>query len=726
MNKKLDQDIQKLKDKQEQLQQQVAVIEKQKPKQKILLAIAKQKYFYLKEYPHIIFDRDTSYLWPEKELDISSIETELTGENLGDSDEVKSLLSELKQINYLKTQGWEIPAPFDFQSIIDNKTETNPNNLPSLVYQNNDMHFVFRVGDYNQKTILNKANRLLIMGCPDFGFSNYNGSENDNAYLIATKSDYAPHKIIYQDKFKPSWAIESKTSGKIYSSQFFLVNKSFAINEYLLDPSFSKLSEKEQEITLNKRSKKVQEDFMQVLIQNKFVPIFDNHKVSPLYELLLNDLPKLEEQLKEVIAELKKLNEIKNQQRELLSSKFNYQELLKFNQFDCQEIDKSPIRFAHETIRWCGLLQRKASEYQIRQHKLISDGNSITSDLSRKRKVDTNLSKTESQLLEKRQVFMFERLNMDMNIPIANLASMKLQSLDLKKRLFNLNSDDNGLVKLGQFGAEPRASFDLVAENSATMLTDALLRIEFYQENSALVNALIHSEREWTKDFKAIKSVSKEKLKLECEEDDIDESLWQAWFIEWADKRWLIEQCLQPLIEKGIEGSFVEHNVETQTPLVIKLVELLTTYRNKVDDFYLSDRKSIHQKFAFQDGGELQEKFEAESELYKHTIEFQTKLHDIVFGLEKVEERLWLFSWGDALVDMAIDTVLDFIRDKELDSISQAVIGAFTQLRLQNYSTFINDAKAHAEMSAKWDKEYNSLMFKMRKELSQKPTEKEG
>lgn len=106
-------------------------------------------------------------------------------------------------------------------------------------------------------------------------------------------------------------------------------------------------------------------------------------------------MPKLEGQLKEVNAELDKLKAIKNQQRELLSSKFNYQELLKFNQFNCQKIDKSPIRFAHETIRWCGLLQEKVAEYQIRQHKLISEGNAITSDLSRKCKVDTNLSETE-------------------------------------------------------------------------------------------------------------------------------------------------------------------------------------------------------------------------------------------------------------------------------------------------------------------------------------------
>lgn len=721
MQKQLEENIQQLNDKKKILQGKITAIEVAKPKEKILEAISKQKYFYLKEYPHLIFDRDTSYLWADKEFDITRIKNvELTGENLADEEEVIALLSELKKNNYLKLIGWEIPAPFDFQSIVDIKTSDSINTLPNFTYKDSDTHYVMGYNYNEQKTIINKNNKLFVF----HGWGRNTTNERQNVYRNFM-SGVPPKTFIFDNKELDDYSIEKMRSGSLSKGQFFLVNKSLSINEHLLDPNFDKLSEKEQEATLKDKNNKCYEDFLKVIVQNKFVPIFDNHKIYPLYELLLNDLPKLEEQLKEVNTELDKLNEIKNQQRELLSSKFNYQELLRFNQFDCKEIDKSPIRFAHETTRWCGLLQEKVSEYQIRQHKLINEVNGITCDLSRKYKADKNLSSIENQLLENRQLFMFERLNMNMNIPIANLASMKLQCLSLKKRLFNLNSDHNGLVKLGQLSSESRASFDLVAENSATMLTDALLRIEFYEDNSALVNALIHAEKEWTKDFKAVKSVSKEKLKLECEEDDIDETLWQTWFTEWADKRWLIEQCLQPLIEKGIEGAFVKHKLETQTPLVIKLVELLTTYRNKIDDFYLSDRKSVHQKFAFQDGGELQEKFEAESQLYKHTIEFQTKLHDIVFGLEKVEERLWLFSWGDALVDMAIDTVLDFIRDKELDSISQAVIGSFTQLRLQNYTTFINDAKAHAEMSAKWDKEYNSLMFKMRKELSQ-ITVKEG
>jgi hypothetical protein len=719
MNNQLEQNIKQLTEKKEALEQQVSEVEEQTPKRKVLAAMAKQKYFYLKEYPNVIFDRDTSYLWHDKELDItSSTEIELTGKNLADQDEVISLTNAIKNNKYLKLKGWEIPDGYDFRSIIDVSTTESKDTLPFLLYKNDATHYAMGRSDSYLTAIVHKNNNLYALS----GWSGYDYGRKALVENVNGSQSTFLYEIIFGSKIDQNhnrYSIAERHPHTLCNMQFFLVNKSFALNEYRLDPSFDKLSEEEQATTLSRRSEQAQDDFLQILIQNKFIPIFENHKISPLYELLLNDLPKLHAELKDVADELSNLVKIKDQQRELLSSKFNYQELLAFNNFSCQDIDKSPIRFIHETMRWSDLLQEKVMEYQIRQHKVISEGNANTFALSRKYKDDKKLSGAENQLIASRQKFMFERLNLDMNIPMANLASMKLQCLDEKKKLFALNADSNGLVKLGLFGSEPRACFDLVAENSATMLTDVLLRIEFYEENEPLIKALLHAESEWAKDFKASKSVSKEKLKLECEEDEIDEQLWQSWFSEWCDKRWAIEKCLQPLIEKGLEGAFVKHNLDIQEPLVIKLVELLTTYRNKVDQFYLSDRKSVHQKFAFQTGGELQEKFEAESELYKHTISFQTKLHNMVFGLESIEERLWLFHWGDALVDMAIDSVLDFIRDKELDVISQAVINDFTQLRLQNYATFINDAAAHAEISAKWDKEYNTLMFKMRKELSQ-------
>ena len=94
----------------------------------------------------------------------------------------------------------------------------------------------------------------------------------------------------------------------------------------------------------------------------------------------------------------------------------------------------------------------------------------LTAELAKAYKPDSHLDNEENALLKTRQAFLFERLSLNMNIPMANLASMKMQCHALKKRLFELNSDANGLVKLGQLAAELRPSFDLVAENSATML----------------------------------------------------------------------------------------------------------------------------------------------------------------------------------------------------------------------------------------------------------------
>ena len=256
------------------------------------------------------------------------------------------------------------------------------------------------------------------------------------------------------------------------------------------------------------------------------------------------------------------------------------------------------------------------------------------------------------------------------------------------------------------------------------MPIDMLKKMEFYEANRELVNALIRIEQHWSKDYKAFKVTAKENLQKSCEEDGIEESIWTIWLNEWIEKRWLIEQCLQGLLEKGLASAFTQHRLDINTPLVLHLLEALQQYKQRLDHFYQHERKSIHQKFAFQANGELQEKFEAESELYKQTLAFQHALHECVFALEKVEERLWLLQWAKVLVDMTVAAILNFIRDKALDNISKAIISDFSQLKLQNYASFINDAKAAANMMNQWDKDYNALIFKMRKELNNNTQEK--
>ena len=155
-------------------------------------------------------------------------------------------------------------------------------------------------------------------------------------------------------------------------------------------------------------------------------------------------------------------------------------------------------------------------------------------------------------------------------------------------------------------------------------------------------------------------------------------------------------------------------------------LNILHTYKDEVDKFYLNERKNIYQKFAFQAGGDLQEKFETESELYKLTEQFQKSLQDIIFSLPSPEERIFLLKWAEPLLNLQVDEIIIFVRDNELKAISQEVLNQFMELRKQNFMAYLSDSKAFGEAVQQRDKESNSLMFRMRKDLMSKKNEVEN
>ncbi|KXA05320.1 hypothetical protein, partial [Clostridium perfringens] len=104
-------------------------------------------------------------------------------------------------------------------------------------------------------------------------------------------------------------------------------------------------------------------------------------------------------------------------------------------------------------------------------------------------------------------------------------------------------------------------------------------------------------------------------------------------------------------------------------------------------------------------------------ELFKITSSFQEKLQEVIFSVDKVEDKMFLLEWINNLVDIQIDEIIEFIKDKELSKISEEVLKEFLDLKRKNYEIFILDSKEYGEELARREKEYNSLMFKMRKEL---------
>ena len=165
-----------------------------------------------------------------------------------------------------------------------------------------------------------------------------------------------------------------------------------------------------------------------------------------------------------------------------------------------------------------------------------------------------------------------------------------------------------------------------------------------------------------------------------------------------------------PLVEFALKGNLVDATEN--------ILQTLRDYREAVDKFYLHERKNIYRKFAFVPGGDLQEKFETESELYKLAEKFQRDLQKIIFARDKTEERIFLLHWSEPLLNLPIDELSNFIRDRELDDIAEEILMRFAELRRKNFATYLADGKAYGEAIQKRENEFNALIFRMRKDLS--------
>ena len=94
----------------------------------------------------------------------------------------------------------------------------------------------------------------------------------------------------------------------------------------------------------------------------------------------------------------------------------------------------------------------------------------------------------------------------------------------------------------------------------------------------------------------------------------------------------------------------------------------------------------------------------------------QRDLQEIIFSRD-TEERIFLLKWSEPLLNLPIDEISNFIRDKELDSIAEEVLTQFAALKRKNFAEYLADSKSYSEAVQTREKEFNALVFKMRKDL---------
>lgn len=449
---------------------------------------------------------------------------------------------------------------------------------------------------------------------------------------------------------------------------------------------------------------------LDLFAKNELWPIFADAEITELYKQIYFEKPKLLAQLQELQAQINDLQKVT-----LLSSEFDYTALLA--KYDLKAIDASLIKYYQAVQQWCRELIEKLAYYEEQKAEVIKDFNLISLKLSKKYEANPSLTEAENTLLRDRQSFFHKNFSLGMTSIKTKLLAVKKQADALEYRIDEINDGENSLRELAELEQEKRVIFAFLAENTAQIIKNALLKIEYFEANHSFVKNAINIWENWTEGYRVFKTTYKEDMKHDCEDDGIEEETWSVWYQDWQQLRYAIELKVQPVIERGLRGD-MPTNSEVKTSVPEQLIHILDEYKTQVDKFYKEDRKGIYQKFAFQAGGNLQEKFETESSLYKYVAMFQAALQEIIFNCKNAEDRVWILNWANSLLDIQIDEILKFVANNDLQKISQSILDEFMALKQKNYDIYLADAKAYSEEKARREKAYNSLIFKMRKDLA--------
>lgn len=446
--------------------------------------------------------------------------------------------------------------------------------------------------------------------------------------------------------------------------------------------------------------------------ENEFLPIFDDHEITDLYKKIYFEKPKLLQALSEVETQLAQCEEVKT-----ITANLDYTTLL--NKYDIASIDKSIIKYYEAVQKWIDELMEYLADFEQQKESVIQDCNQIGLQLSTTYKDDSNLTEAENELLKNRQYYFKDKLALGMDKVKANLLKVKQQADDIEYTINEIDDGDNAIYELAQLEKKERASFALIAENTAKIVNKALQKIDFFEHNRDFIVKAVEVWSKWNEDYKVFKTKQFEELKHSCEEDDIEAEVWQKWYEDWQKLRFTIEEKLQPMIARGLKGD-IETKEEQETPIIMQAIYVLNDYKIAVDNFYLEERKNIYQQYVFQSCGDLQEKFEVEKELYARTMNLQKALQNIIFNCKKEADKIFILRWIDNLIDIQINEIIQFVADNNLEQISQEVLNEFAKLKQKNYYMYLADIKAYSQEQANREKAYNSLIFKMRKGLMKK------
>lgn len=405
-----------------------------------------------------------------------------------------------------------------------------------------------------------------------------------------------------------------------------------------------------------------------------------------------------------------------NSWAEALSSYNYYNNLMacKFN--NSLPAASNPIRYYTFIQYWTRELIENLDKCDKEKSDVVQAFNIISLNLSKNRQKIPSLTEKEYELLESRRIFFKDMLSLNINDIKSKILAVKRQADDLEHRIDDINNGNNSIYELALLEKEERANALLIVDNTREIIMKSLRRINYLDEHRQFVSKAVDILDKWTNDYEHFKGTYIEKIRQDCEKDEIEKEIQDTWCSEWTKLRFAIEEKIKPLLEWGLSHDILTEN-ESEITVTESLETALKNYKNSVDKFYLEKRKGIYQQVSNKASGDFQDKTNTEKELWELTNRLQKDLQKIIFNCVNFSDRIFIVNWSKSLPDIQIDEIVTYIQDNNLKNISQSILDEFAALRQKTYEEYLSDVKAYCEAMEKRANEYNSLLFKMNKDM---------
>jgi hypothetical protein len=160
-----------------------------------------------------------------------------------------------------------------------------------------------------------------------------------------------------------------------------------------------------------------------------------------------------------------------------------------------------------------------------------------------------------------------------------------------------------------------------------------------------------------------------------------------------------------------IKSAFNDNLSQSST---IDILKIITKYRKKIETFFMGDRISLIQKYNEHKKSELLQKVDTEQTIFNFSLDFMKDIKSIIETEDDKSAKQIINQQAQNIVGDKIAVLGAISKDIGMNNDVQL---QFLKLEKQNFETFLNDIKDYSEALEKREKEIQSLMFKMKKDL---------